>query len=100
MVTLAALPEKSIVDGFKGIIDFYVYRGTPCARSWPRTHWESYTPAAQVTATIFGRLAHEIPTSAPEIRAAALAMAADSPQTWKDTYTSILLGGTYGPGET
>lgn len=26
----------AIIDGFKGNLDFYVYKGIPCVRRWPR----------------------------------------------------------------
>jgi len=35
MVILKTLPEQAIIDGFKGKIDFYVYKGLPVARKWP-----------------------------------------------------------------
>ncbi|MBA7532465.1 hypothetical protein ES705_24691 [subsurface metagenome] len=36
MVRLVVLPHMDIIDGLKGSIDFYVHRGIPCARSWPK----------------------------------------------------------------
>lgn len=36
MAKLEVLPEEAIISGFKKTIDFYVYRGQPCARMWPR----------------------------------------------------------------
>jgi len=35
VVRLAALPAQAIIDDFKGKVDFYVYKGQPCARRWP-----------------------------------------------------------------
>lgn len=39
MARIDILPEQSIIDGYKGKLDFYVHKGQPCVRSWPR-----YTP--------------------------------------------------------
>jgi len=35
MAKLETLPEKYIIDGFKGTIDFYEWKGIPVARKWP-----------------------------------------------------------------
>lgn len=35
MAVLKVMPEQAIVDGFKGKIDFYLYKGIPVARKWP-----------------------------------------------------------------
>jgi len=37
MARLIVLPHEAIIDGFKGNVDFYVHRGIPCARSWPKS---------------------------------------------------------------
>ena len=58
MARLTKLPSMKIIDGLKGSIDYYVHRGIPCARSWPRSpgkhrsaaveaRWPSFTVAAQ-----------------------------------------------------
>lgn len=35
MAKLDKLPQKQIIDGYKGIIDFYLWKGIPIARKWP-----------------------------------------------------------------
>lgn len=58
MAILNVLPSQAIIDGFKGKIDFYLWRGIPCARKWPRSpghlraqsvmaQWPLFTEAAQ-----------------------------------------------------
>jgi len=37
MAKLKALPGMKIVSGFKGVIDYYIWMGIPCARRWPRS---------------------------------------------------------------
>ena len=27
---------QKVIDGFRGVIDYYYYMGEPCARKWPR----------------------------------------------------------------
>jgi len=37
MARLLRLPSQDIIDGYKGTIDYYIHRGIPCARSWPKS---------------------------------------------------------------
>lgn len=30
------MPSQAIIRGFKGAIDFYLWKGIPCARAWPK----------------------------------------------------------------
>ncbi len=45
MAILTALPHQAIIDGFKGKIDFYLWRGIPVARKWPRSPGHLRAPA-------------------------------------------------------
>ena len=37
----------NIINGLKGVIDFYVWKGIPCARSWPRSPGHDRAPAVE-----------------------------------------------------
>ncbi len=37
MAKLTAMPHEAMVSYFKGVLDYYVYKGTPVVRKWP--HW-------------------------------------------------------------
>lgn len=63
MVKLAGVPPRGIVLGFKGIVDFYSWKGTPVARRWPRkptqprslpvqSQWEDFKIVTQGFKTI------------------------------------------------
>jgi len=39
------MPSQDIIDQFKGKVDFYIYKGQPCARKWPRWHPRESYPA-------------------------------------------------------
>lgn len=97
MAVLRALPELSIIDGLKGSIDFYVHRGIPCARRWPRPPSGPRSPAVQAAGVLFSQAASAWSRVDPLVKLAANAMALGSPMTGKDVLTSILLGGTYDP---
>ena len=47
MAKLTALPSQAIIDGWKGKIDFYLWKGIPCARSWPRSPGHKRAPAVE-----------------------------------------------------
>ncbi|GAI98357.1 unnamed protein product, partial [marine sediment metagenome] len=58
MAKLKVLPHQAIIDGLKGKVDFYLHRGIPCARKWPKSpghlrapavmaQWQTFTDAAQ-----------------------------------------------------
>ncbi|GAI58086.1 unnamed protein product, partial [marine sediment metagenome] len=46
MAIIKTMVGRRIIDGFRGVIDFYVYMGVPCARKWPRSQGKSQTPAS------------------------------------------------------
>lgn len=84
MVVLARLPEQAIIDGFKGTVDFYMYKDTACARSWP--HYYPRTPTAPERANqdafaYINRVARDLP---PYILDQFKRMAQSTPFTWKD----------------
>ncbi|KKL82940.1 hypothetical protein LCGC14_1979750 [marine sediment metagenome] len=45
MGKLLAMPHMDIVAGFKGSVDFYLWKGIPCFRSWPRSPGKQRAPA-------------------------------------------------------
>lgn len=47
MVKLTALPSLAIINGFRGVVDFYYNMGIPCARRWPRSPGRRRAPAVE-----------------------------------------------------
>ena len=47
MAKLTALPEQAIISGLKGKIDFYLWKGIPVARTWPRSPGHRRAPAVE-----------------------------------------------------
>jgi len=47
VVKLATVPARSIVLGFKGIIDFYSWKGVVVVRRWPRKPTQPRSAAVQ-----------------------------------------------------
>lgn len=84
MVKLARMPDRDIVDGFKGAVDFYMYKDTPVARKWPRWSAREPHPDERVNQDAFAyinRMAGQLPTYVIDQYKK---MAASTPFTWKD----------------
>lgn len=45
MARIAGVPPRGTVLGFKGILDFYAWKGQPCVRRWPRSPGKLRAPA-------------------------------------------------------
>lgn len=35
MAVLSKMPNQAVITGFYGVVDFYLWKGIPCARMWP-----------------------------------------------------------------
>jgi len=93
MAKLDHMPTKEIIDGFKGSIDFYLWRGIPVARKWPRKPRQPGTPEQKATWTRFKYINSLAGTLPPDVIAAYKFMAAGSGLTWKDYVIRLYLTG-------
>ena len=48
MAIIPGMPAQEVISAFKGAVDFYLWNGIPCARTWPRWKFLPRTPAVQV----------------------------------------------------
>lgn len=53
MAKLSSMPPQNIVDSLAGVVDFYYWRGIPCARAWPRWPPRDPTPAEKANQDLF-----------------------------------------------
>jgi hypothetical protein len=90
---LNTMPSTAVIDGFKGVIDFYSWNGIPVARSWPRSPGHDRAPAVQATWQVFKDAVSLWPTLSPEIQAAYNEMAAESNMTGRDLFTKSYMVG-------
>ncbi|MBA7689595.1 hypothetical protein ES703_98103 [subsurface metagenome] len=67
MAKLTALPSQAIISGFKGKIDFYLWKGMPVARKWPRSPGHKRAPAVEaqwpaftIASRLWGEMSEEI----------------------------------------
>jgi len=94
MALIKEMVGKKVIDGFKGVIDYYYYMGVPCARAWPKSpgklrsqnvmsQWPIFTSAAKLWRDI-----------SPEIRQAYFQMAVGTNLTAKDIFFRGYISGT------
>jgi len=95
MAKLKVLPHQAIIDGFKGKIDFYVHRGIPCARKWPRSPGRLRSQAVMSTWPAFAYAAGMWNELSPEIQDAYRAMASGTGLSGRDMFTRSYLTGLY-----
>lgn len=93
MAVLKQLPHQAIIDGFKGKVDFYLWKGIPCARMWP--HWPKRDPtdperAAQQSFAYITKAAAQLPEYIVDQYRR---MAVGTPWTWRDLLTRSYLQG-------
>jgi len=93
MAVLTQMPQQHIIDGFKGVVDFYEYKGIPCARKWPVWHPRQPSDterAAQEAFAYINRIASQLPEY---IKDQYHRMAVGTPWTWKDLLVKAYIHG-------
>lgn len=95
MAKLAVLPHQAIIDGFKGKIDFYLWRGIPCARKWPRSPGHLRAQAVMAQWADFSYVASAWNLLSEEIQEAYRALAVGSGLSGRDLFTRSYLSGLY-----
>lgn len=68
MPRLRALPDTQRIKGFKGVIDFAVWRGVPYSRKWPKTPRSNLTPDTLERAALFTDIIRSYSRLAPELK--------------------------------
>ena len=92
MARLKSLPSIEIIRGFRGILDFYVHRGTPCVRRWPNKKHAKRTQAEIAVAATFGIIVKAFSLVGGEVKALYDQDALGQPRTGRDLYVSGALG--------
>ncbi len=95
MAIIAKLPGQAIIDGFKGTLDYYVYMGLNCVRSWPRSPGHERSPAVQAQWPAFTWAATNWKNLSSEVKEAYNLMASGTPLTGKDIFVKSYLTNTF-----
>jgi len=92
MARIPTLPSLEIIRGLKGILDFYVWKGLPCVRAWPKYRPAKQTAASLAAALIFGAIVKSYPLLGKLPLEAYREDALDQPRTARD----LMVTGIYG----
>ena len=95
MAKLLAFPAQAIIDGFKGTIDFYVYRGIPCARAWPKSPGKARSPSVMAQWPVFSYASKEWNNLSQTVRDAYNTLATNSGLSGRDMFMRAYLTGLY-----
>ncbi len=95
MARLTKMPSQAIIDGFKGVIDFYLWMGIPVARKWPvykvrQPHYEEWLNQQD-----FKRINQAAPFLPVKIITAYEQLAQGTPFTWKDLLVRTFMRGLW-----
>ncbi|MBA7587564.1 hypothetical protein ES708_29595 [subsurface metagenome] len=74
----------AIIKGFRGVLDFYVWKGIACVRSWPRSPGQRRAPAVKAQWAAFSEATKLWQLLSPEVQAAYNRMAAGTHLTGRD----------------
>jgi len=85
---------QKVIDGFKGVIDFYYWMGIPCARAWPKSPGKNRNPNVQAQWPIFQTAAQLWRDISPAVREAYNDMAKPTNLTGKDMFFRGYISGT------
>lgn len=91
MAKITKMPSMAIVNGFKGTIDFYVHRGQPCVRSWPRSPGRDRAPAVEAQWEAFAWAASNWNALSPGVQEAYNRQAQGTNLTGRDIFTKSFI---------
>lgn len=92
MPKITKLPSLDIIHGFRGVLDFYMWKSIPCVRKWPVNPKSHHSEATKAAAVIFGAVSKAYSLLGPVPLAAYVEDAQDQPRTPRDIYMSAAFG--------
>lgn len=95
MAKITVMPHLEIISGFKGVVDFYVHDGQPCARRWPRSPGHRRAPEVEAQWEPFTQATRLWNQLSPEVREAYITMAAGTKFSGRDLFSRSYLKGLF-----
>lgn len=95
MAVLTELPHENIIRGFKGKIDFYLWKGISCARAWPKSPGKRRSPSVEAQWSAFATAAGEWKNLSDVVQRAYTELATGSGLTGRDMQVRAYLTGLY-----
>ncbi|MBA7567137.1 hypothetical protein ES708_08837 [subsurface metagenome] len=91
MAKIKKLPGTAIINGFKGVLDYYVWKGIACVRRWPRSPGHRRAPAVEAQWSAFSEATKLWQLLSPEVQDAYNQMAAGTHLTGRDIQVKTYL---------
>jgi hypothetical protein len=95
MARLTNLPAQQLIDGFKGVLDYYLWLGIPCARKWPVWHKREPTAAEYANQELFAAVVTAWNDVDAVSRKAFFDLAVGTGLTARDMYVRASMKGLY-----
>ena len=92
MARIQRLPAQHVIDGFRGVLDFYESMGLYIVRTWPRGKSLPQTTQEVAAQPIFARCARLKPLYSATIESAARRYSLGGTSTWQDNLTRAYYG--------
>lgn len=95
MAIIKEMVGKKVIDGFRGTLDYYYYKGLAVCRKWPRSQGKSQTPASVAQQPMFTYATQSWMEISPFVREAYFAIARDCGLHAKDWFMRGYINGIY-----
>ncbi|MBA7527121.1 hypothetical protein ES705_19295 [subsurface metagenome] len=92
MPVIKALPGLEVIQGFKGTLDFYYWKGIPCVRKWPHTPRAHLTQGTLSSAALFAAILKGYALLGGLVKTIYQEAAKDQDRTGRDLYMSATYG--------
>lgn len=91
MAKITKLPGLAVIKGFKGTLDFYVWKGIACVRRWPRSPGHRRAPAVEAQWAAFSQASKLWTSLSPEVQDAYRRMSAGTHLSGRDVFVKSYL---------
>lgn len=95
MAKITRLPSMAVIRGFKHTLDFYVWNGINCVRSWPRSPGHARTPPVEAGWPAFTFASQNWQNLSPPVQEAYRKMSAGLTMTGRDIFMKLYITKKY-----
>lgn len=95
MAKITKLPGMKVISGFKGTLDFYVWKGLACVRRWPHSPGHRRAPLVEAQWSAFATASRLWTQLSPGVQDTYKRMAIPMGKSGRDLFTRGYLSGLY-----
>lgn len=90
---LSKMPPQGMISMMAGVIDYYYWKGIPCARKWPSWKLKERSPSVQAQWVKFSYIMHFSRIILPKIKDLFTELAVGTTLTWRDHLVRSYIAG-------